>query len=186
MVLKENTEAMVLSASFKELGIELELHSNDDYWRERDKAGAVVSRDLIRTRLMDPATDVVHFAIHGGTEGFVLDWSGPIENRVPADILRPEEIRAMDATNKLIVSGGCRTGHLADEFLAAGARGFVAPEIEVPWAHLGAFFRSFYGSLKEGAEAGSAVANALDSFPEFKKFGYRLHERPQDARGQGQ
>ena len=36
MVPKENTEAIILSTCFKELGIEFELYSNDEYWSDRN------------------------------------------------------------------------------------------------------------------------------------------------------
>ena len=86
-VLKPNTEAIVLTECFANLGIEFELYTNDGFWADRPKAGSTVDREVIRKCLGDPSVDIVHFAVHGGPTGLVLNWSGSINDRVRRDVL---------------------------------------------------------------------------------------------------
>ena len=86
-ILKPNTEAILLSECFKNLGIRFDLYTNDGYWEGRLKAGAVVDKDLIQKVLINSGIDVVHFAVHGGPSGLILRWGGPIDQRVEVDVL---------------------------------------------------------------------------------------------------
>jgi hypothetical protein len=170
-ILKPNTEAMVLSQCFANLGIEFELYSNDGFWTDRPKAGATINRDLIQHRLGDSSIDVVHFAVHGTRMGMILKWGGPINKRFAVDVLAAPEIRAMgEFHNKLVVSGACSSAWLANDFLCAGATAVVAPEAAIPWKNLGIFFQSFYSLLKAGSAVKVALASAISGHPELASY----------------
>jgi len=175
-VSKPNTEAIVLSRCFSDLGVEFELYTNDGIWAERPKAGSIVDRNLIKNRLSDSDIDVAHFAVHGSPEGLVLNWSGPCHNRIAADILTGPEIRAMEEfRGKLVVSGACGSASLASDFLSTGASAFVAPQVEIPWKNLGIFFQAFYAALQAGSTAEVALRSAILDNPELTS--YRVYSR---------
>jgi hypothetical protein len=44
---------------------------------------------------------------------------------------------------KLVVSGACGSASLADDFLVARAKAFVAPLFEIQWKNLGLFLSHF-------------------------------------------
>jgi hypothetical protein len=170
-VLKPNTEAILLAQCFTTLGVPFDLYTNDGFWADRPKAGSIIDRELIRERLGDPSIDVAHFAVHGDSKGLALKWSGPIGDRVAVDVLTGPEIRAMEGfRDKLVVSGACSSAWLADDFLAAGATAFVAPQIEIPWKNLGIFFQSFYASIKAGSSAESSLKSAVSTYPELSSY----------------
>ena len=73
---------------------------------------------------------------------------------------------------KLIVSGACQSAHIADDFLAAGVRGVVAPASTIPWDDLGAFFVEFYNALREGMDVASSLGHAKASHPKYESFVY--------------
>jgi len=168
---KDSTEAIVLSRVFKDIGVDFDLYSNDQYWSRRKRAGKVVSLELIATLSVDQSIDVIHFATHGNKEGLILSWSGPLEDRAPEAILGPRDITAGSRLGgKLIVSGACQSAHLADEFMAAGARAVVAPSIDVPWMNLGAFFKCFYSHLAGGLAAAQSLELAKAPFSELESY----------------
>ena len=170
-ILKPNTEAIVLSKCFASLGIEFELYTNDGFWADRPKAGSTIDEALIRKCLDDPNLTVVHFAVHGCSTGLVLKWDGPLNQRVKADVLTGDQIRGMKGfRNRLVVSGACDSAILAEDFLAAGATAFVAPDFPLPWEDLGDFFQSFYGSLKEGSTVERALNSAVSDYPELARY----------------
>jgi hypothetical protein len=175
-VFKPNSEAIVLSACFESLGIDLALYSNDAYWTDRPKAGSVIDKEIIGRCLEDPDLSVVHFAVHGSATALILGWEGDLGQRVEANLLTGPQIRAMSGfRNRLIVSGACGSGGLADDFLSAGADALLAPDLAVPWRNLGAFFRLFYGSIKAGTTPQVALESARSGYPEFGS--YRIHAR---------
>lgn len=168
---KVSTEAIVLNRAFEDIGIDFDLYSNDQYWTKRRKAGQVVSMEIIAILARDPLIDVIHFAMHGSESGLILSWSGSINERAPERILGPLEImEGPRLGGKLIVSGACQSAHLADEFIAAGARAVVAPSIDVPWMNLGAFFKSFYSHLFGGLDAIQSLELAKTPFPELESY----------------
>lgn len=168
---KASTEAIVLSQAFREIGIDFDLYSNDRYWSRRKMAGKVISMELIATLAANPLIDVLHFATHGNEGGLILSWSGPLDDRAPETILGPRDItEGPRLGGKLIVSGACQSAHLADEFIAAGARAVVAPSIEIPWMNLGAFFKSFYAHLFGGLNASKSLELAKAPFPELESY----------------
>lgn len=170
-VLKENTEAKILSTCFQQLSIDFDLYSNDDFWADRPKAGTIVDRDVIAATLIDPEIDVVHFAVHGGPTGLVLKWSGPIGQREVIDTLNGSEIRQMCVSHdKLIVSGACESSNLANDFISAGAKAYVSPKKEIPWIHLGLMFKIFYSSLQSGATIEDALAQAVANHKELESY----------------
>ena len=170
-VFKPNTEAIVLTECFTNLGVEFELYTNDGYWADRPKAGAALDREIIRKCLEDQNIDIVHFAVHGGPTGLVLKWNGPLNNRVAADVLTGAEIRGMRGfRNRLIVSGACGSAGLAKDFLAAGATAFVAPDFAIPWENLGMLFQSFYASLKSGSTVEAALSSAVSGHPDLASY----------------
>ena len=170
-VLKPDTEAQVLSECLAHLRIAFELYTNDGFWADRPKAGSVLDRDRIRQCLDDPHIDIVHFAVHGGPTGLVLKWKGPLSRRVAADVLTGAEIRRMrEFRNRLVVSGACGSAGLAEDFLAAGAAAFVAPDVEIPWKDLGILFQAFYAALKRGATAKRALGSAVAKHPELSSY----------------
>jgi hypothetical protein len=175
-VSKPDTEAMVLTKCFANLGVDFKLYTNDGVWADRPKAGSAVDREIIRKCLDDPSVDIVHFAVHGGPTGLVLKWGGPIANRVPADVLTGAEIRGMrEFRNRRIVSGACDSAGLADDFLAAGATACVAPDFQIPWKNLGILFQSFYASLKSGSTVEAALSSAVSGHPDLAS--YRVYSR---------
>lgn len=168
---KASTEAIVLSRVFKDIGIDFDLYSNDQYWSRRKRAGKVVSMEQIATLAANPLIDVLHFAMHGNEEGLILSWSGPLDDRAPETILGPRDItEGPRFGGKLIVSGACQSAHLSDEFIAAGARAVVAPSIEVPWMNLGSFFKSFYAHMVGGLDAAKSLELAKSPFPELGSY----------------
>jgi CHAT domain len=170
-VLKQSTEAIVLTECFTNLGIEFELYTNDGYWADRSKAGSTLNREIIRKCLGDQNVDIVHFAVHGGPTGLALKWSGPINNRVAVDVLTGSEIRGMkEFRDRLIVSGACGSAELAKDFLAVGATAFVAPDLEIPWKNLGMLFHSFYESLKSGSTVEASLASAVSGHPDLASY----------------
>lgn len=179
---KTSTEAIVLSRVFKDIGIDFDLYSNDRYWYRRKSAGKVVSMELIATLAANPLIDVLHFAMHGNESGLILSWSGPLDERDPETILGPRNItEGPRLGGKLIVSGACQSAHLADEFIAAGARAVIAPSIDVPWMNLGAFFKCFYAHLFSGLEAAKCLELAKLPFAELASYrlitaAARLHQ----------
>lgn len=173
---KANTEAQVLSQCFARMRVEFALHSNDAIWADHPSQIARTDRDQIRTAMRDPQVTVAHFATHGDATGLILRWGGPLDDRVPTDVLAGSEIRAMDVFHdKLVVSGACGSAHLAADFLAAGATDFIAPDVEIPWKHLGVLFESFYTSLRTGASAHQALASAVVGHDELAS--YRVYSR---------
>jgi hypothetical protein len=176
-ILKANTEAIVLSECFASLGIEFELYTNDGFWADRPKSGSTISRDIIQNCLDDPKIDVVHFAVHGDPKGLVLEFDDrPISwQRSPTDVLTGAQIRGMTGfRHRLVVSGACGSAFLAEDFLAAGATAFVAPDIEIPWRDLGIVFHAFYASLKAGLTAEVALGSALSGHPRLADS-YRVY-----------
>jgi hypothetical protein len=170
-VLKENTEAKILSTYVQEHRIDFDLYSNDDFWADRPKAGAIVDRGVIAAALIDPEIDVVHFAVHGGPTGLVLKWSGPVGQREVADTLTGAEIRQISVSHdKLVVSGACESSNLANDFIFAGAKAYVSPKEEIPWVDLGSMFKSFYSALLSGATIEGALAQAVANHKELESF----------------
>lgn len=173
---KANTEAKILSNSFQELGINFDLYSNDHFWADLPKTGAVVDRDVIAKTLSNPQIDAVHFAVHGGPDGLVLSWSGPIWQREAADTLTGAEIRQLViSSNKLVVSGACASSSLASDFILAGAKAYVSPKYAIPWTHLGLMFQTFYSAVRSGVTADAALAQAVANHPELTS--YEVHSR---------
>ena len=170
-VLKENTEAKILATCFQQRCIDFDLYSNDDFWADRPKAGAIVDRDVIAAILIDQEIDVVHFAVHGGPTGLVLKWSGPVWQREVADTLAGAEIRQMCISHdKLVVSGACKSSNLANDFISAVAKAYVSPKEEIPRVHLGLMFKIFYSALQSGATIEGALAQAVANHKELESY----------------
>lgn len=163
------TESLVLSQLFRSNGIDYELYSNDGIWTNR----VHLDETLIRNCLKDPSIEIVHFAVHGGSQGLILQWSDApyIGNRVPLILLSGSTIRLMEGfQGKLIVSGACSSAQFANDFLAAGARAVVAPLAEIPWSEIGLFFKSFYLSYYLSASAKGALSKAVKDFPQYNCY----------------
>ncbi len=173
---KANTEAQVLSQCFARMGVEFALHSNDAIWADHPNRISPTDREQIRTVMRDPQVTVTHFATHGDATGLILQWGGPIGERVPTDVLSGPEIRTMDVfRDKIVVSGACGSAHLASDFLAAGAAAFIAPDVEIPWKNLGVLFEAFYASLRTGLSAERALASAVVGHDELAS--YRVYSK---------
>ena len=169
-VLKGDTEAAILSTCFPKLGIAYDLISNDGIWAGRSQWG-VVNRATMRRVLSDSRISVVHFAVHGAPDGLVLRWGGPLVDREARDVLTAAQIaRLRIFRDRLVVSGACSSVALAGAFLTAGASAFIAPEDEIPWGNLAAFFRAFYRSLAKGSGLEHALAGAINGRPELRSY----------------
>lgn len=163
------TEGIMLSRLFKQLGWDFVLYSNDGVWPDR----LAINRELIKRRLAQPSTDIIHLAMHGSEQGLALQWSeqGPPPTRKVVDLLPVDEIGQIPGwQNKLIISGACKSAHIAKAFLDAGARGVIAPDVEIPWLHLGEFFQVFYHALGDGLTPCDALESAIKVFPEYDCF----------------
>ena len=166
-----NTEALVLTRTFKDLEINSDIFTNDLARSGHYPGGVSITRQLIAEALSPPDVDVVHWAVHGSRAGLVLSWQGPIDFRTPRDMLLEAEIRHLHGLEgRLVVSGACLSGGLARAFLAAGANAYVAPRQEIPWANLGSFFAIFYGAILSGMEPRRAVRQAIDHHPDLAAF----------------
>jgi len=167
--IKKETEALILSNFFTQHGIDYELYSNDGRWHER----VIVDKDLLKYCLKKVDVGIVHLAMHGSYDGFVLKWSGDetTSKRVPQELLTNSDIRAISEwRGKLVVSGACCSAGLASSFLDAGATGVVAPKNLIPWTNLGKFFSFFYKALFLGQNASEALSVAISQLPEFKNY----------------
>lgn len=170
--IKKETEASLLSNFFMQQGIEYELYSNDGIWQER----VILNQDLLKCCLKKLDVGIVHLAMHGNYDGFVLRWSSheSISKRVAQELLTKSDIRRISEwRGKLVVSGACCSAGFASSFLDAGATGVIAPENLIPWTNLGKFFSLFYKALFLGQNASEALDVAISQFPEFK--GYYLY-----------
>ncbi len=144
--IKKETQALLLSNFFTQQGIDYELYSNDGIWQER----VIVDQDLLKCCLKKLDIGIVHLAMHGSYDGFVLRWSSneTISKRVAQELLTNSDIKAISEWHgKLVVSGACCFAGLASSFLDGGATGVVAPENLIPWTNLGKFFSLFYKAL---------------------------------------
>lgn len=171
---KENTEGTILRNWFSEIGIPHAVYSNDRFWGDFPLSGTAVSSGTISEALIGGGFTVVHFAVHGGTDGLVLEWSGPIDRREPRAVLAPHDISSMarEFGGRLVVSGACGSGALSVPFLAAGATGFVAPETAISWLNLAAFFEVFYSELNAGQGTQSSLSKARLLHPELGSYRY--------------
>lgn len=100
------TESLILSRLKSENNIEYELYSNDGIWENP----TLIDESLIRNLLKESSIDVVHFAVHGGEEGLILQWSNAIDlsKKVPVSVLTGSQISLLkELSGKLIVSGAC-------------------------------------------------------------------------------
>jgi len=169
---KANSEAKILHSCFQQLGIDFDLYTNDNFWADCPKAGENVDREVVSAVLRDPQIDVVHFAVHGEPHGgLVLKWSGTIAQRKVADTLSGAEIRQMRISqNKLVVSGACESSNLARDFIRAGAKAYVSPKFEIPWAYLGLMFQTFYAALQSGLTTEAALSQAVANYPELASY----------------
>ena len=171
--IRKKTEGLILSCFFTEQGIDYELYSNDGIWSEK-----VLNKQMIEQCLKKPGIEIVHLAMHGNDDSFVLRWSKTenISSRFPVELLTDSDIRTINQwQGKLVVSGACNSSKLASSFLASGVKGFIAPSKPVPWANLGSFFQLFYQALFSSQEAITALDLALSDFPEFES--YRLYTK---------
>lgn len=168
---KLDTEGRVLRAGLQAAGLAHVLYSNDHCWRGtqgvRQRLGlAAMARAASGRRF-----DAIHFAAHGTEEGLILAWKGALGARVPRTVLTPALVRERWHLNgQLVVSGACQSAHMADDFLAAGARAVVAPSVEVAWAHLGAFFLGFYQGMAAGLAPRTAMNAAKKPYPELASY----------------
>jgi hypothetical protein len=169
---KANSEAKILHDCFLQLGINFDLYTNDGFLGDYPKTGENIDREIIAAALSDPQIDVVHFAVHGQPGvGLVLKWSGPIGQREVANTLTGAEIRQMSISqNKLVVSGACESSSLAQDFIFAGAKAYVSPRFEIPWAYLVLMFQTFYAALQSGATTEAALAQAVANYPELASY----------------
>ncbi|NEQ22029.1 MAG: CHAT domain-containing protein [Microcoleus sp. SIO2G3] len=167
--IQKETEALILSNFFTQQGIDYKVYSNDAIWSER----TVLDKDFMGRCLRNHDVGIVHLAMHGNNNGFVLRWSDAenIRYRVAEDLLTSFEIGMMSGwKGKMLVSGACSSAKLASSFLEAGATDVIAPETPIPWRNLGSFFKLFYQALFLGQNAISALALAISQFPEFKSY----------------
>ncbi len=137
-------------------------------WSEK----IVLNKEIVKQCLKKPGIEIVHLAMHGNYDSFVLRWSNAenISSRVPVELLTDSDIRTIAQWDgKLVVSSAC-TSKLASSFLASGAMGLIAPNKPVPWANLGSFFQLFYQALFSSHKAISALDLALSEFPEFESY----------------
>lgn len=166
------TEAIVLSKLFDDNGIDYELYSNDGIWANK----VYLSEALIGSYLSS-SIDIVHFAVHGGSQGLILRWSNApyVGNRTPLELLTGNAIRSTEEfQGKLVVSGACASAQFANDFLAAGACAVVAPLTEIPWLDIGLFFKRFYLSYRLSESAKNALNIAVEDFPQYSC--YRVFE----------
>jgi hypothetical protein len=168
---KQDTEGQVLRAALARLGIAHDLHSNDGIWAGVPGVARRPGIAAVARAAADPHVGVLHFATHGTAEGLVMAWSGPIDARVPRVLLTPAKVRrTLRLAGRLVVSGACQSAHMADDFLHSGARGVIAPEREIPWARLGAFFTALYRNLASGQPPAAALAQARGGFAELASY----------------
>jgi CHAT domain-containing protein len=166
---KDDTEAKVLSAVLPDLGIAYEQYSNDGCWPDR----VDLDPAFVADRLAATDATIIHFAMHGHKDpeqGLILRWSTEpwVGDRNPTVTLPAAAIQGLPGlAGKLVVSGACYSDVLAPTCLAAGATAVVAPNTEVDWEHLGAFFATFYGALTNGKDVADALAAAKAKYPEY-------------------
>lgn len=170
-VVKQGTEGQVLTAALAGLGIAHQLHSNDGIWAGVPGVARRPGIAAVARAAADPGLTVLHFATHGTADGLVMAWSGPIDARVPRVLLTPDAVRRrLRLQGRLVISGACQSAHMADDFLAAGARGVIAPHEEIPWARLGEFFTALYRPLAAGRSPAAALAQARRGFAELASY----------------
>jgi len=156
-----------------------ELHSNDHIWESHVE----LDKFLLDRLLDDRSISVVHLAVHGEAGGLILRWSAEpeIENRRPLEVLTPTAIGTMPGwSGRMVVSGACFSGYLAESFLAAGASAVIAPMRDIPWPRLGLFFRYSYSSCMQTLVPENALSSALLQYPEYwpyRVFGGRRCSR---------
>jgi hypothetical protein len=171
---KENTEGTILRDCFADIGVPHRVYTNDRFWGGPPPSGTVVNLGTISDALIGDGATTVHFAVHGGTEGLVLEWSGPVDRRSPRAVLTGHDISSMTSEfgGRLVVSGACGSGALSPFFLSAGATGFVAPETEISWLNLGAFFKVFYSGLSADQDTQTSLSRARQLHPELASYRY--------------
>lgn len=119
-----------------------------------------------------PVADYVLLSCHGD-EGRILlrELGGPVADRQPfTGALGPAEVRAhLRFPGSVVISNGCETGtaELADAFLAAGARAYLAPA-DAPDGH-DAFLAVLllFHALAGGADLPAAVERMRGHHTEF-------------------
>lgn len=158
------TEAPALEALWKRADLRFRIVSNDVRFQ-----GALTSQAYLDA-LRGNWSRVVHLAMHGDAASLVTRWSeeADVDQRQPIDYITPSDLRRLALGGALVVSGACSSGSdtLVQAFLAAGARAYMAPEKEVPWASLVQFFAAFYDALAEGKTMAVALAQATAAQPE--------------------
>ena len=183
--IKPDTEALVLSMVFQERAIDHAIYGNEGVWPDRLSK---IDQETLRACLRNDNVRIVHLAMHGDDDGLVLSWTAEesIARRTPVDRLTPRAIASMtEWRGKMVVSGACASAALVPAWLEAGTTVVVAPEREIPWPRLGAFFGAFYSSLLSGESAQEALAGAKARFREFECYRAYASTAPANRSGTG-